>query len=66
MGKTSLLPTIELNGQSNIEWSITLPTSIPYTQIADTFCNAVIVLEGFLNQGAAGVQRRVQSILRKG
>jgi len=66
MGKTSLLPTIELNGQSNIEWSITLPTSIPYTQVADTFCNAVIVLEGFLNQGAAGVQRRVQSILRKG
>jgi len=66
MGKTSLLPTIELNGQSNIEWSITLPTSIPYTQVANTFCNAVIVLEGFLNQGAAGVQRRVQSILRKG
>ena len=66
MGKSSLLPTIELNGQSNIEWSITLPTSIPYTQVADTFCNAVIVLEGFLNQGAAGVQRRVQSILRKG
>lgn len=66
MGKSSLLPTIELNGQSNIEWSITLPTSVPYTQIADTFCNAVIVLEGFLNQGAAGVQRRVQSILRKG
>ena len=63
-GKTQLLPTIELNGQSNIEWSITLPTSIPYTQIADTFCNAVIILEGFLNQGAATTQRNVQRTLR--
>jgi hypothetical protein len=25
-GSTQLLPTIELNGQANIEWSITLPT----------------------------------------
>jgi|688.fasta_scaffold318691_2 hypothetical protein len=63
-GKTPLLPTIELNGQSNIEWAITLPTSIPYTQVADTFCNAVIVLEGFLNQGAASTQRNVQRNLR--
>ena len=63
-GKTPLLPTIELNGQANIEWSITLPTSIPYTQVTDTFCNAVIVLEGFLNQGAATVQRNIQRQLR--
>jgi len=64
LGRTELLPTIELNGQSNIEWSITLPTSIPYTQPALTFTNAVLVLEGFLNQGAATVQRSVQQKLR--
>jgi hypothetical protein len=63
-GKTPLLPTIELNGQANIEWSITLPTSIPYTQVGSTFCNAVIILEGFLNQGAATVQRNIQRQLR--
>ena len=62
-GRTELLPTIELNGQANIEWSITLPTTIPYTQIAG-FTNAVIILDGFLNQGAATVQRRVQQRLR--
>jgi hypothetical protein len=63
-GRTELLPTIELNGQANIEWSITLPTSIPYTQPALTFTNAVLVLDGFLNQGAAGVQRQLQRRLR--
>lgn len=63
-GRTELLPTIELNGQANIEWSITLPTSVPYTQPALTFTNAVLVLDGFLNQGAAGVQRQLQRRLR--
>jgi hypothetical protein len=63
-GSTPMLPTIELNGQSNIEWTITLPTSVPYTQPAATFTNAVLILEGFLNQGAATVQRGVQSVLR--
>jgi hypothetical protein len=62
-GSTQLLPTIELNGQANIEWSITLPTSMPYVQPAG-FTNAVIVLDGFLNQGAATVQRNVQRRLR--
>jgi hypothetical protein len=62
-GSTPMLPTIELNGQSNIEWSITLPTSVPYTQPAATFTNAVLILEGFLNQGAASVQRGVQRVL---
>lgn len=64
MGKYPLLPTIELNGQANIEWSITLPTSVPYTQVAATFTNAVLVLDGFLNQGAATVQRQIQRQLR--
>jgi hypothetical protein len=63
-GNTIMLPTIELNGQSNIEWTITLPTSVPYTQPPLTFTNAVLVLEGFLNQGAASVQRNVQKVLR--
>lgn len=63
-GKYPLLPTIELNGQANIEWSITLPTSVPYTQPAASFTNAVLVLEGFLNQGAATVQRQMQRALR--
>jgi hypothetical protein len=63
-GRTELLPTIELNGQANIDWSITLPTNIPYTQPATTFTNAVLILEGFLNQGAATVQRNIQRKLR--
>jgi hypothetical protein len=63
-GSTPMLPTIELNGQSNIEWTISLPTSVPYTQPAATFTNAVLILEGFLNQGAATVQRGVQNVLR--
>jgi hypothetical protein len=62
-GRNELLPTIELNGQANIEWTITLPTSVPYTQPAG-FTNAVIILDGFLNQGAATVQRQVQRRLR--
>jgi hypothetical protein len=63
-GRNELLPTIELNGQANIEWSITLPTTVAYTQPLATFLNAVIVLDGFLNQGAATVQRKIQRRLR--
>lgn len=63
-GRNELLPTIELNGQANIEWSITLPTTVTYSQPLLTFLNAVIVLDGFLNQGAATVQRKIQRRLR--
>lgn len=63
-GRTELLPTIELNGQSNIEFGITLPAPVSYTPVASNFVTAVIVLNGFLNQGAATVQRRVQQRLR--
>ncbi len=63
-GRTELLPTIELNGQSNIEFGITLPAPVTYTPITGHFVTAVIVLNGFLNQGAATVQRRVQRRLR--
>lgn len=63
-GKQELLPTIELNGQANIEFQISLPTSISYSQVALTYCTAVVILGGFLNQGAATVQRGLQSRLR--
>jgi hypothetical protein len=63
-GRTELLPTIELNGQSNIEFGITLPAPVSYTPVSGNFVTAVIVLNGFLNQGAATVQRRVQRRLR--
>lgn len=63
-GRNELLPTLELNGQANIEFSITLPATIPYTQPLGTFLNAVIILDGFLNQGAATVQRQLQRRLR--
>jgi hypothetical protein len=59
-----LLPTIELNGQANIEFGITLPASVAYTQPANTCLTAVLILNGFLNQGAATVQRNVQRRLR--
>ncbi len=55
-GRSELLPTIELNGQSNIEFGITLPTTVGYTQAAG--------FNGFLNQGAATVQRNIQRRLR--
>jgi hypothetical protein len=63
-GRTELLPTIELNGQSNIEFGITLPATVSYTPVASNFVTAVLVLNGFLNQGAATVQRNIQRRLR--
>jgi hypothetical protein len=64
-GRTQLLPTIELNGQSNIEFSIQLPNATNLGGVSATVNNnLVIILQGFLNQGAATVQRRVQKQLR--
>jgi hypothetical protein len=63
-GKNELLPTIELNGQSNIEWSINLPNATDCSGAVDKFVNLVLILQGFLNQGAATVQRNVQQRLR--
>ena len=65
-GRTELLPTIELNGQSNIEWSITLPNATNLSPAATTgkFTNMVLILQGFLNQGASTVQRKVAQRLR--
>ena len=63
-GKTELLPSIELNGQSNIEFTITLPTATNCAAVADNFTNCVLILQGFLNQGAATNQRNLQRALR--
>jgi hypothetical protein len=63
-GRTDLLPTIELNGQSNIEWSITLPNGTNLSPTTGKFTNMVLICQGFLNQGAAQVQRKVQQSLR--
>lgn len=63
-GRTELLPTIELNGQSNIEWSITLPNATNLSPTSEKFTNMVLILQGFLNQGAATVQRKVAARLR--
>lgn len=63
-GRTELLPTIELNGQSNIEWSITLPDSTVLSSVSGKFTNCVLFCMGFLNQGGATVQRNLQRKLR--
>lgn len=63
-GRTELVPTIELNGQSNIEWSITLPDATVLSAASGKFVNCVLFLTGFLNQGAATVQRQIQMKLR--
>lgn len=63
-GKNQLLPTIELNGQSNIEFSINLPNAQNCAGASTYFANCVLILTGFLNQGAATVQRGVQKRLQ--
>jgi len=64
-GKNQLLPTIELNGQSNIEFNINLPNATNCSATSATFTNMVLILQGFLNQGAAASQRQMQRRLRK-
>lgn len=63
-GRTELLPTIELNGQANIEFSINLPTAMDCSGASGYFTNLVLICQGFLNQGAATVQRGIQKSLR--
>jgi hypothetical protein len=64
-GKNELLPTIELNGQSNIEWTLNLPDATNCAAAANTNnVTIVLMLQGFLNQGAATVQRQLQQRLR--
>lgn len=63
-GKTELLPSIELNGQSNIEFTITLPNATNCAAVSTYYTNCVLILQGFLNQGAATTQRNLQRALR--
>jgi hypothetical protein len=63
-GKAELLPSIELNGQSNIEFTITLPNATNCAAPNTFFTNCVLILQGFLNQGAANNQRNLQRSLR--
>jgi hypothetical protein len=64
-GRTDLLPTIELNGQSNIDISITLPNAtVCSATTTSNFVNLVLFAQGFLNQGAATTQRNLQRALR--
>lgn len=63
-GKNELLPTIELNGQSNIEFTINLPSATDCSGASSYFANCVLILTGFLNQGAATTQRTMQRKLR--
>lgn len=63
-GKNELLPTIELNGQSNIEFSINLPNATDCSGDTDSFVNLVLILQGFLNQGGASNQKAMQRKLR--
>jgi hypothetical protein len=65
-GRSELLPSLELNGQANIEWSITLPVAenLGAPATTTTFIAFALILNGFLNQGAASVQQRLQQNLR--
>jgi hypothetical protein len=63
-GKNELLPTIELNGQSNIEFSINLPNATDCSGASTYFVNLVLILQGFLNQGGAANQKMIQRKLR--
>lgn len=63
-GRAEMLPSIELNGQANIEWSVNLPTAQDCSAPASSYINLVLVLFGFLNQGAASVQDKLQKRLR--
>lgn len=65
-GRAELLPSIELNGQANIEWQINLPTAQTLGAPASSFIAFGLILNGFLNQGAASVQQSLQGKLRRG
>lgn len=66
-GSKEWTPTIELNGLANTEININIPTSVDLSSGAATTyeVNAVLYLQGFLNQGAASVQNDVMRSLKK-
>ena len=64
-GKNEMLPSIELNGKANIDMSITLPNSTNVSAAAGFGNTAVFYLLGFLNQGGADVQKKVDEELSR-
>lgn len=63
-GRNQLTPSIELNGQATIEFNIQLCDAVDFTPAAG---NAwlLLMLTGFLNQGASAVQRKFQEEMRR-
>lgn len=57
-GSRESLPSIDLDGKSNIEWNITLPSAFNLAALNpnSNFTNVVLILTGFLNQGASGMK----------
>jgi len=57
-GSREALPSIDLDGKANIEWTITLPSAFNLAALTpeSNFTNVVLILTGFLNQGASGMK----------
>lgn len=64
-GRNEMTPSVELNGTATIEWQVQLPESIDLSATPPKVNYAMLYLTGFLNQGAAQVQRQFQSKLAK-
>lgn len=64
-GRKEYTPSIELNGTANIDLGISLPNSTDLAAGAVTYqISAVLFAYGFLNQGAADTQKRLQQMMR--
>jgi hypothetical protein len=55
-GRNEALPSIDLDGKANIEWTLNLPTATALNAPSTYFTNIVLILTGFLNQGASGMR----------
>lgn len=55
-GRNEALPSIDLDGKANIEWTVTLPQATNLAAASGTFSQLVLILTGFLNQGASGMR----------
>jgi hypothetical protein len=55
-GRNEALPSIDLDGKSNIEWTVTLPAATDLRAASGSFTQLVLILTGFLNQGASGMK----------
>lgn len=55
-GRNEALPSIDLDGKANIEWTVTLPQATDLRAASGSFTQLVLILTGFLNQGASGMK----------